>query len=197
MSEPVIGLLPFKGEEGEKEELSLSKDNGKKGEATKGAKKKKAAKSKKPRTRKELLEKVLLKAEKTRKELKNVLNDSKSLFWDNINDHDRKSLFELTGSLPGFKSEEEIAIACGTDLASIRKWCLATYNKPLAKVIEFLRAMDKRNFIASQQVLAVTNPAMSIWLGKNYYLQKDGEDKKELDLSDFFNVVIKPKLGDR
>ena len=197
---PEDKVLPLKEEAPKEGKEPLSKDNEAKTEKAKGARKKKASAKTKTRTRKEIVESVIEKAERHRKGLKNRLGNSRFFFWRDINNHDRKSLFEMTASLPGFKSEEEIAIACGTDLATLQGWCVENYGgqdgaSAMTATIKKLRAMDKRNFLISQHDLALGQPAMSIWLGKNYYGQKEADDKKELDLSDFFNVIIKPKMG--
>ena len=196
---PEDKVLPLKEEAPKEEAMPLSKDNEPKTAKAKGARKKKASAKTKPRTREVLVETVIEKAERKRKGLKNRLGNSRFFFWGDLNDHDRKSIFEMTASLPGFKSEEEVAIACGTDLPTLQIWCKETYGGDdgaitLTTSIAKLRAMDKRNFLSSQHDLALVQPAMSIWLGKNYYGQKEADDKKELDLSDFFNVIIKPKM---
>ena len=90
-------------------------------------------------------------------------------------------------------------MSCGTDLKTLQDWCLKVYGGDdgavtLTNTAKKLRAMDKRNFLENQRGLALGQPTMSIWLGKNYYGQKEADDKKELDLSDFFNVIIKPKM---
>src|SRR5574344_806755 len=191
-------VLPLKEEAPKEGKEPLSKDNEPKTAKAKGARKEKASAKTKTRTRAEIVESVIEKAERHRKGLKNRLGNSRFFFWSDINNHDRKSMFEMTASLPGFKSEEEIAIACGTDLPTLQAWCKDVYGgedgaTAMTETIKKLRAMDKRQFLYNQQVLAKYQPTMSIWLGKNSYGQKEADSKKELDLSDFFNVIIKPK----
>ena len=191
-------VLPLKEEVTKEANKPLSKDNEHKTAKAKGGKGKGSVSQKNARAREKAMT-VIEKAERKRKGLNNRLGNSNFYFWGDINNHDRKSMFEMTASLPGFKSEEEIAIACGTDLPTLQAWCKDVYGgedgaTAMTETIKKLRAMDKRQFLSNQQVLARYQPTMSIWLGKNYYGQKVADDKKELDLSDFFNVIIKPKL---
>lgn len=195
---PEDKVLPLKEEAPKEGKEPLSKDNEAKTEKAKGGKGKGSVLQKNAHAREKAMT-AIERAEHNRKRLKNRLGNSHFFFWDEINDHDRKALFEMTASLPGFKSEEEIAIACGTDLATLQGWCVENYGgqdgaSALTATIKKLRAMDKRNFLENQRFLALGQPTMSIWLGKNYYGQKEADDKKELDLSDFFNVIIKPKM---
>jgi hypothetical protein len=195
---PEDKVLPLKEEAPKEGKEPLSKDNEAKTEKAKGGKGKSSVSQKNARAREKAMT-AIERAEHNRKRLKNRLGNSHFFFWDEINDHDRKALFEMTASLPGFKNEEELALSCGTDLKTLQDWCLKVYGGDdgavtLTNTAKKLRAMDKRNFLVRQQGLALSQPAMSIWLGKNYYGQKEADEKKELDLSDFFNVIIKPKM---
>ena len=197
---PEDKVLPLKEEAPKEEGKPLSKDNEPKTAKAKGGKGKGSVSQKNARAREKAMT-VIEKAERKRKGLKNRLGNSHFYFWDDMNDHDRRAMFEMTASLPGFKSNDELALACGSDLTTLLDWCFSVYGKEgddkaelLQRKVNGLRAMDKRQFLCNQQVLAIGQPTMSIWLGKNYYGQKEADDKKELDLSDFFNVIIKPKL---
>ena len=195
---PEDKVLPLKEEAPKEGKEPLSKDNEAKTEKAKGGKGKGSVLQKNAHAREKAMT-AIERAEHNRKRLKNRLGNSHFFFWDEINDHDRKALFEMTASIPGFKNEEELALSCGTDLKTLQDWCLKVYGGDdgavtLTNTAKKLRAMDKRNFLENQRGLALGQPAMSIWLGKNYYGQKEADDKKELDLSDFFNVIIKPKM---
>ena len=61
-----------------------------------------------------------------------------------------------------------------TNSAKMWSWIKKTYNtkRPLV-ILKKMRTEGKIDFLVKQRKLAEKNPAVSIWLGKNYYSQTD------------------------
>lgn len=71
-------------------------------------------------------------------------------------------------------SNEEIVDFFMTNSAKMWSWIKKTYNtkRPLV-ILKKMRTEGKIDFLVKQRKLAEKNPAVSIWLGKNYYSQTD------------------------
>ena len=88
---------------------------------------------------------------------------------ENIIDKDRFEYLVKLGL-----SNEEIVDFFMTNSAKMWSWIKKTYNtkRPLV-ILKKMRTEGKIDFLVKQRKLAEKNPAVSIWLGKNYYSQTD------------------------
>lgn len=75
---------------------------------------------------------------------------------------------------------------------TINNWCKKTYGKTFEETFAVKRVGGKISLRRSQWKLAMKNPAMAIWLGKQYLGQKD-ETTVNQNVSP---IVIKDDLPD-
>lgn len=124
--------------------------------------------------------------------------------WTDINDHDRKVMFEDYACLK-IATPEKVAIACGTSLTALNGWVNYYYSSakhlrnPNESALEYkirtLKAKGEMLFHAYQNKMARNSPEMSKWVGKNNYGQKDNLDlSTNLDISNFFHAEVEPAL---
>lgn len=94
---------------------------------------------------------------------------SNSKLNENIIDKDKFEYLVKLGL-----SNEEIVDFFMTNSAKMWSWIKKTYNtkRPLV-ILKKMRTEGKIDFLVKQRKLAEKNPAVSIWLGKNYYSQTD------------------------
>lgn len=87
-----------------------------------------------------------------------------------------KAKFELLVKL-GLTSEELIEYFM-VNSSQLWSWIKQVYNvrKPLV-LLKKMRVEGKIDFMAKQRKLAERNPAVSIWIGKNYYDQNAEKDE--------------------
>lgn len=83
-------------------------------------------------------------------------------------------------------TDEELQEFFGVNSGQLYKWVKKVYKvkSPLVQ-IKKLRAQGKRVFLAMQWKLAEKNPAVAIWLGKNYFGQTDeSESSSKAEIED-------------
>lgn len=78
-------------------------------------------------------------------------------------------------------TELEIAGFFGCSDETLNKWCKKTYKKTFEQCFAVLRQGGKASLRRTQWKLAETNPAMAIFLGKNYLDQSDDPRKYARD----------------
>ena len=77
-------------------------------------------------------------------------------------------------------TEEEIASVLKVSVDTIGRWCKRTFEQTFAEAYKKLSAEGKSSLRRAQFKMAQTNPAMAIWLGKQYLSQR--EPKFEVDV---------------
>lgn len=100
-----------------------------------------------------------------------------------------KQKFEVIVRL-GLSNEELIEFFM-INSGQLWQWIKVTYNtrSPLL-VLKKMRAEGKVEFMLKQRKLAERNPAISIWIGKNYYGQIDEkENDKTADFEDLNPLI--------
>ena len=70
-------------------------------------------------------------------------------------------------------TESEICAVLGVTEKTLDKWCHATYKAPFSIVFQQKRGVGKASLRRKQWQLADKNPAMAIWLGKQYLDQRE------------------------
>ena len=70
-------------------------------------------------------------------------------------------------------TQEEIADFFDCDTDTVQNWCKRTYKKGFSEVFRQKRGNGKISLRRMQWKLAETNPAMGIWLGKQYLGQRE------------------------
>ena len=78
-------------------------------------------------------------------------------------------------------TELEIAGFFGCSDETLNKWCKKTYKKTFEQCFAVLRLGGRASLRRTQWKLAETNPAMAIFLGKNYLDQSDDPRKYARD----------------
>ena len=94
-------------------------------------------------------------------------------------------------------SDEELQQFFMVNSGQFYQWVKVTYKtkKPLV-LIKKMRVQGKIDFLTSQKTLAKKEPAVSIWVGKNYYAQTDKiEIEQQKDYEDL-NPLVKLLQGD-
>ena len=59
---------------------------------------------------------------------------------------------------------------------TLEKWCKETYGKGFSEVFALKRSKGKISLRRAQFQMALTNPTMAIWLGKQYLDQRDKQE---------------------
>lgn len=95
-----------------------------------------------------------------------------------------KAKFELLVKL-GLTSEELIEYFM-VNSSQLWSWIKQVYNvrKPLV-LLKKMRVEGKIDFMAKQRKLAERNPAVSIWIGKNYYDQNAEKEEVSGGANDY------------
>lgn len=95
-----------------------------------------------------------------------------------------KAKFELLVKL-GLTSEELIEYFM-VNSSQLWSWIKQVYNvrKPLV-LLKKMRVEGKIDFMAKQRKLAERNPAVSIWIGKNYYDQNAEKEESSGGANDY------------
>lgn len=95
-----------------------------------------------------------------------------------------KAKFELLVKL-GLTSEELIEYFM-VNSSQLWSWIKQVYNvrKPLV-LLKKMRVEGKIDFMAKQRKLAERNPAVSIWIGKNYYDQNVDREEEGSGSGDY------------
>lgn len=77
-------------------------------------------------------------------------------------------------------SDEELYTFFMVSSGKLYQWIKVTYETrtPLV-LLKKMRVEGKIDFMVKQRKLAERNPAISIWIGKNYYEQNDGKEESE------------------
>lgn len=77
-------------------------------------------------------------------------------------------------------SDEELYTFFMVSSGALYGWIKKAYEtrSPLV-LLKKMRVEGKIDFMVKQRKLAERNPAISIWLGKNYYEQSDGKEESE------------------
>ena len=73
----------------------------------------------------------------------------------------------------------EIESVFHTDQRILDKWCVRTYEQTFKEVYETYRQNGRASLRRHQYNLSKTNPAMAIWLGKQWLGQKDAPQEIE------------------
>jgi AraC-like DNA-binding protein len=77
-------------------------------------------------------------------------------------------------------TEQEIASVLRVSVDTLSRWCLRTFEQTFAEAYKKLSAEGKSSLRRAQFKMAQSNPAMAIWLGKQYLGQR--EPKFEVDV---------------
>jgi hypothetical protein len=143
--------------------------------------------------------------EAIRKSKPNIFADDSKLdrSWYDMNDHDRKVKFELFARLKQ-ATPAKMAAVLGVDEKALNAWVHSYYGgnrrkdeSYLSSKIKMLQDRGEMFFYLNQMGLAQSEPSLCSFVGKAVYGQKEDSGKTELDLSDYFNVVVKPKTVGR
>lgn len=91
-------------------------------------------------------------------------------------------------------TEAEIAafFDCSTD--TISRWCVQTYEQSFADVFAEKRLKGKVSLRRAQFALAMKNPTMAIFLGKNYLGQKN-EDSDAASMKGALDQIVEAIRG--
>lgn len=87
-------------------------------------------------------------------------------------------------------TEEEIADFFNCSVDTIERWCKRTYHDTFKEVFAIKRNRGRASLRRMQFKLAEKNPAMAIFLGKNYLGQSD-KVEAEVDT----NITVKIDYG--
>lgn len=96
-------------------------------------------------------------------------------------------------------SDEELYQFFGVSSGDLYKWVKKTYKvrSPLTQ-IKRLRMEGKVAFLSQQFNLSKTNPAVAIWLGKNYFGQTDEtESGNKAEIEDLTPLADLIRMGDK
>ena len=88
-------------------------------------------------------------------------------------------------------SNEELIEFFMINSSQLWSWIKQVYEtrKPFV-VLKKIRVEGKIEFLSSQRLLAMKDHVVSIWVGKNYYNQKDGKEEVEAnDIEDLTPLV--------
>lgn len=99
-----------------------------------------------------------------------------------------KRMFEEMCGL--FCTLKEMCAILGVSEDTVQRWCKRTYKRGFREVYAEKSAMGRMSLRRSQLRLAETNPAMAIFLGKNYLGQTDQQRVEVTRADDESSVYI-------
>lgn len=89
-------------------------------------------------------------------------------------------------------TQQEIADFFGMSVDSVLRWCKDTYNMTFEEAFSQFRSKGRVSLRRTQWRMSEKNPALAIWLGKQYLGQKDEQNINQ----NFSPIVIKDDLSD-